>query len=301
VTTVEAPFPGRCDLGEGPVWLAGPRRLLFVDIDAGVLHRLDPATGDDRTIPVPPPVGFAVPVDGTSELVCGIGGDLALVDDGGPVIGGHAVEVGRPTNRMNDGKADPAGRVWFGSMSLDRTPGSAALYCFDADGVRTATDGLTLSNGLDWDLERGRMYHVDSTSRQVFAYQYDVGTGAVVERRTFATIDAGDGSPDGLTLDVEGCLWVALFGGGVVRRYDPDGAVMGATELPVSCPTSVAFGGDHLSTLFVTTSRHELDAAQRAAEPLAGAILVVDAGVRGRPCNLVGADVAARLRAGADR
>ncbi len=182
-------------------------------------------------------------------------------------------------------------------MSLARTPGTAALYCLADDGLRTIDDRITLSNGLDWDIERERMYYIDSTTPTHRRVAFDVATGAVADRRQFAAIDPADGLPDGLTLDADGCVWVALFEGGAMRRYDPDGELIETVALPVSCPTCPAFGGDDLSTLFVTTSRHKLNEAERAGEPLAGAVLSIDAGVRGRAPNVVAPDVLAALTA----
>jgi len=153
--------------------------------------------------------------------------------------------------------------------------------------------GMTVGNGLDWDLGRGRMYHIDSTSQQIDVHRYDVATGAVADRRVFVRVDPADGLPDGLTLDAEGCVWLCLYGGGAIRRYDPDGALMTTVHLPVPHVTSAAFGGPDLSTLFVTTSRHKLDEAERAAQPLAGALFVVDPGIRGRAPSTASPAVAA--------
>jgi sugar lactone lactonase YvrE len=293
--TVDAPYAERCDLGEGPHWNASTARLTYVDIDAGTLHELDPRAGSAVATGVGPPISFAVPVAGGAGRVCGTGGDLTLLGVGEEPVGTLAVERGRPGNRMNDGKADPAGRLWFGSMSLSRSTGAAGFYRLDADGLATIDASVTISNGLDWDLERQRMYYVDSPQQRIDRFDFDVATGAVENRQTFAEIDPDDGLPDGLTVDADGGVWVALFGGGAVRRYDPDGELVTAVPLPVTCPTCPAFGGADLSTVFVTTSRHRLSEAQRAEQPLAGALLVVDAGVRGRAGNPVDPAVAAAV------
>ena len=296
--TVDAPYAVRCDLGEGPHWNTGTARLSYVDIDAGRIHELDPATGTDTVSSVEPPVSFAIPVVDGVGTVCGTGADLTLLDADDAPIGKRSVEPGRPGNRFNDGKADPAGRLWFGSMSLARTPGDAAFYRLDAAGSLTTIDGsVTISNGLDWDVERQRMYYIDSPEQRIDVFRFDVTTGEVEDRRTFATIDPSDGLPDGLTVDVDGGVWVALFRGGAVRRYDPEGAIVETVRLPTTCPTCPVFGGTDLATMFVTTSRHRLNHAERARQPLAGAILVVDAGVRGRPGNPVSASTAAAVGA----
>jgi sugar lactone lactonase YvrE len=297
VTGVAAPFAARCDLGEGPYWNGATRRLLYVDIDAGEVHALDPATAADTVITIAGPVSFALPVAGGTDLMCGAGGELVRSTSDGSVIARLVVEWDKPANRLNDGKADPAGRLWFGSMSLTRTPGGAALYRLDESGLRTIDDAITISNGLDWDVERDRMYYIDSTEQRIDVFSYDVATGSIEDRRPFVAVDPADGLPDGLTIDAEGGVWVALFRGGAIRRYDPDGALVDTVRVPTTCPTCPVFGGDDLTTMFVTTSRHMLSDAERHAQPLAGAILLLDVGVRGRPGNVVSAEVAVGLRA----
>jgi len=292
---VEAPFDVRCDLGEGPHWDADTQRLSFVDIDAGVVHVLDPESGASIASIVEAPVSFAIPVADATTRVCGSRSALTVRALDGPVSGSLPVGPPDAARRLNDGKADPAGRLWFGSMSLRRATGDGAFYRLDESGLTIMDDAVTVSNGLDWDLDRGRMYYVDSPRQRIEAYTYDVRSGELGERRTFAAIDPADGTPDGLTVDAEGGVWVALFRGGAVRRYDPDGAVDEHFALPVTCPTCPAFGGADLATLFVTTSRHLLDEEQRARQPLAGALLVVDPGVRGRAGNSVSAAVAAAV------
>jgi sugar lactone lactonase YvrE len=296
MSTVDIPFGFRCELGEGPHWDAASASLLFVDINQGVVHQLDPVTGVDAVLPVAPYVSLVVPVgDGSGDRVCAVKGDVVVLARDGTVGPRRVLEADRPGNRINDGKADPAGRLWCGSMSLTWEPERSSLYRVDATGVSEAVPGVTLSNGLDWDAERGRMYYIDSPTQRVDVFDYDHATGAIANRRPFATIDPADGLPDGMTVDADGCVWVALFGGGALRRYDPDGALMTVLELPVRHPTSIAFGGPELATMFVTTSRHKLTEAERADQPNAGAIVVVDAGVRGRPANEVAPDVAAAI------
>jgi sugar lactone lactonase YvrE len=293
---VDAPYAARCDLGEGPHWNAVTGRLTYVDIDAGTIHQLDPATGTETAARIEPPVSFAIPIADSSERVCGTGADLTLLDGHDAPVGKVTVEPGKPGNRFNDGKADPAGRLWFGSMSLARTHGEAAFYRLDVAGLSTIDDAVTISNGLDWDVERQRMYYIDSPDQRIDVFSYDVVSGEIENRRRFATIDPADGLPDGLTVDVDGGVWVALFRGGAVRRYDPNGSLADTIRLPTTCPTCPVFGGDDLATMFVTTSRHRLTGAERAAQPLAGAIIVVDPGVSGRPSNSVSAAVTATLR-----
>lgn len=292
--TVDAPFPDRSELGEMPWWNALRRRLVYVDINAGLVHELDPSTGELATVALTDPLSFAAPVGDSDLLLCGNGNDVIAIDPSGTEQGRLAIEPDLVGNRINEGKADPRGRLWMGSMSKTREPDQAGLYRLDVAGL-TKVSTITLGNGTDWDVERGRMYHVDSVTQQVDVWDYDVATGEVENRRPWATIEADDGLPDGLTIDAEGCVWLCLFQGGVVRRFDPEGAVILDVELPTKFATCPAFGGDDMSTLFVTTSRHKIPPEERAGDPLAGALLVIDAGVAGRPGNTVALDVARQV------
>jgi sugar lactone lactonase YvrE len=294
MATAEAPFPHRHELGEMPYWDARRRLLCYVDIDHGTINELDPATGDLHVVELAAPLGFAMPVADSDVRLCGQGNDLIAVDGSGHELGRMAIESGLNGNRMNEGKPDPRGRLWFGSMSKTREPEQAALYRLDATGLSRIRT-ITIGNGTDWDVERGRMYHVDSTTQRIDVFDYDVTTGDVENVRTWATIDADDGLPDGLTIDSEGCVWLALFQGGSVRRFDPNGVMMFDVELPTPFVTCPAFGGDDLSTLFVTSSQHKIAPEERAGHPLAGALFMIDTDTTGRPANLIAPDVAEKV------
>jgi sugar lactone lactonase YvrE len=292
MAAVETPFPYRHELGEMPHWDAARRRLCYVDINGGSINELELASGEFTAIEIAAPLGFAMPVAGSDVRVCGQANDVVAVDGNAAELGRMPIEPGDNGNRLNEGKADPRGRLWFGSMSKTRQPERAALYRLHGDRlsrIRTITTG----NGTDWDVERGRMYHVDSPTQRIDIFDYDVETGEVENVRAWATVDPDDGLPDGLTIDAEGCVWLALFGGGALRRYDPDGAVMLDIATPTPFVTCPAFGGDGLATLYATTSFHRIPPEQRADHPLAGAVLAVDAGVVGRPVNPVSAGIAA--------
>jgi sugar lactone lactonase YvrE len=192
----------------------------------------------------------------------------------------------RPGNRLNDCKCDPQGRLWAGTMSKERTAGTAALYRLEPGGAPArAIGGTTISNGLGWSPDGERMYFVDSTTQRVDVLDFDGASGAIADRRALAEIDPRDGLPDGLAVDAEGGIWVCLFAGGALRRYGPDGRLEAHVALPVTNPTSPAFGGPDLRTLYVTSARHRLPPARLAVEPQAGAVLALDPGVRGLPGN----------------
>ena len=279
---IEVVTTGTDALGECPVWLAGEQRLLRVDITGQAIVSRDVRAGIESRRAVHGPVGFALPA-GASSLVAGIGRELHLLpDDSTPRLMAE-VEHSRRDNRFNDAACDARGRLWAGTMSTVRRPGDAALYRVTLEGeVTVAIPGATLSNGLDWDLDATRLYYIDSTTQRIDAIDFDLDRGRLGTRRRFASIDERDGLPDGLAVDAEGGVWVALFGGRRIRRYRPDGALDVEVSLPVTNPTSVAFGGPELGDLYVTTAKHRLSADQLAREPLAGSLLLLRPGVRGR-------------------
>jgi sugar lactone lactonase YvrE len=264
------------ELGEGPVWLPETGELLRVDIAAGVLHRWAPATGKAERVEAGDCVTAAVPRRDGGLVVARRHG-VELWDDTGESRTLVELERDRAGNRCNDAKADPAGRLWVGTMSTTREAGAAALYRVQADGRATPViPGTTVSNGIGWSPSGTRMYFADSPTGRIDVLDYDRATGAVRDRRPFAAIDAG--IPDGLTVDAEGAVWIALFGGGQVRRYAPDGTLAAVAELPVDNPTSVTFGGPDLATLYVTSARGD-------GAPLAGAVFALEPGVGGLPVD----------------
>jgi sugar lactone lactonase YvrE len=278
---VEARYPHRDELGEGPHWDAATSTLLRVDTLLGKVHRLDPDSGEQTTLHLDSPLGFAVPSVGGSVVV-GIGHSVQRVDPGGGRSEIASVESGNDDLRFNDGKCDRHGSLFFGSLSLSREA-AGGLYRLAADGrLDQVVPGVTVSNGMCWDDQRARYYYVDSWQQRVDVFDYDPGTGQVSGRRPFVRIAPETGLPDGMAIDDEGGVWVVMFFRGAVHRYDPDGRLTEVVPLPVSCPTSVAFGGPGLRTLFITSSRHRLDERERAAQPLAGAVFSCDPGVAGR-------------------
>jgi sugar lactone lactonase YvrE len=209
---------------------------------------------------------------------------VVLVEPDGSQATAWTVEAELEDNRFNDAKCDARGRLWAGTMSLVRAPGSAALYRIDGPEAEPVVvlDGLTIGNGLGWNGASDLMYYVDSPTQRIDMLDFDLATGAVAGRRPFAEIAAADGLPDGLAVDAEDHVWVALFGGGALRRYTPDGELDRVIALPVSNPTCPVFGGPALDDLYVTTARHRLPDAELARQPLAGAVLHRRPGGAGR-------------------
>jgi sugar lactone lactonase YvrE len=286
---VELVLDARAELGEGPRWDARGQRLLWVDIMRGRVHAFRPEKGACRSVDVGRPVGaLACAADGTVVLAVA-GGFARLHWKSGRVEMLAAVEADRPQNRMNDGACDPAGRFWAGTMALDERPGAGALYRLDPDlTVHTMLTGVTISNGIDWSLDGRRMYYVDSPTRRIDVFDFDPETGAIANRRPFVEVPAEAGIPDGLTIDADGFVWLALWGGAALRRYGPDGGLERSVPLPVSHPTSCAFGGPGLDLLYVTSARRPLGADERARQPAAGGLLRLRPGVVGRPANVFG-------------
>jgi sugar lactone lactonase YvrE len=282
-----------CELGEGPVWDEGRQLLLWVDILAGHVHALDPASGARTQFTVGVPVGAVGLTTGgltTGGLTTAGALVLAVVDgfarcdaDGqhltripGPVVSPASV-------RFNDGKPDPWGGFCAGTMRWRGGTEPGCLYRLGPDGAVTElVTGVGISNGLDWTDDRRGFYYVDSPSGGVDLFDTDPDTGALSGRRRFVEIPAGQGSADGLTLDAEGAVWLAVWGAGEVRRYLPDGRLEAVLRLPVSQVTSVAFGGPGLSMLFVTSAREDFTPVQLRAEPHAGDIFCCRPGVAGR-------------------
>jgi sugar lactone lactonase YvrE len=215
-----------CVLAEGPRWDAAGRRLLFVDIERGELHIFDGER--DAAIELGARVGACAPTD-DGDVLLAIADRLALLSGATVTPFPWAGDV-----RANDGACDPEGRFWIGSMALDQRPGAAALYRWDGKELVQQLDDLTISNGVGW--RDGRMYFVDTPTRRIDVFDYD---GEIANRRTFATVERG--SPDGLCLDDEGCVWVALWGGHAVQRFTPDGSLDRVVEIPAENVTACCF------------------------------------------------------------
>jgi sugar lactone lactonase YvrE len=270
----------RAELAEGPCWLADRERLLWVDIMAGHVHLLDPATGEDRVVPAGQPVGAAVPADdGRVALAVRDGFALLDLDDGRvePIAG---VELEISGNRMNEGKCDSAGRFWAGTMAVDVRRGAGALYRLDGRHVERMVDGVGISNGLGWSPDDRRMYYIDTLEDRIDVFDFDPAAGAIANRRPFAAIE-GPGHPDGMAVDADGGLWVALWGGGRVVHFLPDGTAAGDIEVPASQTSSCSFGGPDLRDLYITTAWQHLPPEQR--EPHAGSLFRCRPGVVGQP------------------
>lgn len=268
-------------LGEGPRWDAAARRLLWVDIEGRALHVFDPARGEDRSIPLDERVGAAAPMASGGVLVA-LADRLAVVELEQVALRTLISIPHGEKMRLNDGACDPAGRFWVGSMALDETPGAAALYRYtSAGGLQHVLGDVTMSNGLGWSPDGGTMYYVDSLTFRIDAFDFDPATGEISGRRQWVAIEPGAGTPDGLAVDDEGGVWLALWGGAAIRRYSADGALDHVLAVPTDNVTACCFGGDDGRLLYVTTASVDLPDGQ----PLAGSVFVTDVQVSGPPAR----------------
>ncbi|MBB6730795.1 SMP-30/gluconolactonase/LRE family protein [Cohnella zeiphila] len=271
-------------LGEGPLWDTSSDRLYWVDIYSHRIHGYDPGRpGQFETMSAGPFV---------SSIVPRLSGGFAITQEDGfyrydPASGASAplalVETELPGNRFNDGKCDPAGRYVAGTMSRIDEPGRGSLYSLGSDGtVRRLLDGVGTSNGLAWSDDGRTMYYVDSQLQEIAAFDYDPATGRIAHRRVVAVIPAEDGTPDGMTIDAEGMLWLAHWNGWQVSRWDPvSGERIADVSVPVAKVTSVAFGGERLDELYITTARVGVTPELVNDQPHAGGVFRAKPGVRG--------------------
>lgn len=268
-------------LGEGPVWDSDAQELLWVDIPVGAVHRLSPELGIRPRIRTDRPVSAAVPCQSGGRLLA-IGRELRLRAPEGTERVLAEVDEGLPHNRLNDCRCDPQGRLWAGTMSTRKQEGKGALYRVTGDGeVTQEVEGTTISNGLAWSPSGDSMYFVDSTTRRIDVFDFDQGSGTVSSRRCFVNLERDVGLPDGLAADTDGGIWIAMYGGGAIRRYTQNGRLDEVIELPVSHPTCAAFGGPELDTLYITSAQYGLSRHERKRQPLAGALFSVRLEVRG--------------------
>ena len=294
--------PGPDRLGEGPFWHPGEQALWWCDIPARTLRRFHPATGARRDWLLPGDVGSVAPRrDGT--LVAALREGLVRFDPDADAGAGAVVErlADAPydprDHRFNDGKCDPAGRFWVGSMDEPRRPGEAALYCWSQGRLAERQGGITISNGLAWSPDGRTMHWTDTTAHTVRAFDFDPATGAMANGRDFARFPKradgqpldGDGAyggrPDGAAMDAEGCYWVALFEGSRVLRLSPAGETIAEVRLPARCPTMPCFGGPDLRTVYVTSASANRPEGERTSHPANGAVLAFEVDVPGLPVD----------------
>jgi sugar lactone lactonase YvrE len=285
----ELVLDARAELAEGPVWDGVRQVLWWVDINAGRVHRFDPAAGSDRFVEVGVPVGcVTLAADGTLAVAASEA-LLRFDPETGAMETVATFDPGPVPSRCNDGKCDPLGRFWVGRLALDRTRGAGTLSRLRGSRFTSVVGDLTIPNGLDWSVDGKRMYFVESVERTIWAFDYDLATGTLGDRRPFARLPVAglpeSAVPDGLAVDADDCVWVAAWGGGCVLRLAPDGKPISRIDVPVARVSSCSFGGDDLTELFITTSWEDAAPDERAAQPTAGGIYRARPGVHGRPAR----------------
>lgn len=284
-TTVEAVLDIRAQHAEGPLWDAETACLWWVDITGERVHCTDPRSATDSSWPTPGQPGGVV-LSSSGEPVVATPGGLAVLDRAtGATDLRVPIEQDRPENRANDIKVDSHGRAWVGTMAFDKRPGNAGLYRVDGAEVARVVDRLTISNGPAMDETRGLLYLADTAVCVIDVFDLDAVTGLLSGRRRLLDFSDAQLWPDGMTVDDDGMLWVALGRAGAVHRYRPDGTLDGVIELPTTNPTSVTFGGVDARDLYITTSWFDCDPESRAEQPMAGAVFRCRPGVSGRPAE----------------
>lgn len=271
-------------LGEGPFWSAAERALWFVDIKGRRIHRYAESSKELRSWNAPEQVGFIVPAT-NGRMICGLRSGLHEFK---PASGEFdlivPVDSDRPRNRLNDACVDSAGRLWFGTMDDDEAKPTGSLYRFDARGLVRCDEGYVITNGPAFSPDGRAMYHIDTLERIVYVFDID-GDGQPSRRRVFARIQ--DAYPDGPSVDIDGCVWISLFGGWGVQRYSPQGVLLETLALPTANCTKAAFGGEDLRTMYITTAAKDLSPVQLAAQPLAGGLFAVRVAIPGLPQHQV--------------
>ncbi|MFF9766179.1 SMP-30/gluconolactonase/LRE family protein [Streptomyces sp. NPDC053086] len=275
MTAYEVAVRAQAALGEGPTWDEATGRLVWLDILGMRLHTYDPVTGRRTIRTAPQHIGAAKPRAG-GGLVLNLRDGVGLLDPDGTFRWLHHEPVaGR---RANDAAVAPDGSLWAGTMRYDEATGGGTLSRLTGDGtVRTVLPDVTVSNGTGWSPDGRLMYYIDTPTRRVDVFDHD--TAGVHDRRPLVEIEEGAGFPDGLTVDAEGCVWVALWDGGAVRRYTPAGELDRVITLPTPRTTACAFGGADLTDLYITTARTGL----RSPHPVAGSLLVIPGAGKGLP------------------
>ncbi len=273
----------RALVGEGALWDEKAQVLYWVDILSNALYIYDPATGENRHYDVGQHVGTVVLRESGGVMLSLANGFASYDLESGKLTILSDPEAHLPNNRFNDGKCDPGGRFWAGTMAYTNQSTQGSLYRMDADhSVHKMLGDIGISNGIVWSHDKRTMYYIDSSAGTVRAYDYDNASGDIRNERVIISVPKEMGLPDGMAIDAAGMLWVAHFGGSCVRCWDPHiGKVSDEIVLPASQITSCAFGGEKLDTLYITSAAVGLDAAALAQQPLAGSLFAVQPGVKG--------------------
>jgi sugar lactone lactonase YvrE len=294
MSEIQVAFATPVLLGESPFWHPEEAALYWIDIAGHAVHRLHPESGKHRSWPVPSEPGCIARCAG-GGLIVAMRSGLALLDTDSGVLDPVAPPPYDPNEmRFNDGRCDAAGRLWTGTLYDPRTAPKGSLFCIERGTLRNAGNPVTVSNGVAFSADHRTLYHADTTAHRIMAYEFDLAAGRIGAGRVFREFSKDKsigygGRPDGAAVDSEDAYWCAMYEGGRLLRLSSGGDILQEIALPVRCPTMMAFGGDDLRTLYITTVRHNRSAEELAACPLSGCVLSLRVEIPGRiePAYLV--------------
>ncbi len=281
VAVLEYEIPSK--LGEGAIWNYASGELFWVDIEGKKLHIYNPETQKNRSLSTPSRVGTVVPIDENRAIIALEDGIYTIDINTGETQLLSDVEASVTENRFNDGKCDPAGRLWVGSMHLEESEANAKLYMINHDGTAEAkVENVTISNGIVWTSDQKTMYYIDTPTGHIRAYDFNMESGAISNERVAVEVPVTLGYPDGMAIDEENMLWVGLWNGNAVARFNPEtGQLLSKIEVPAHNVTACAFGGKNLDTLYITTASVDMTEEERLKYPKAGSVFKAVPGVKG--------------------
>jgi sugar lactone lactonase YvrE len=280
---VDLVIDSKSELGEGALWYSRNGELLWVDINGKILNFYNPRTGNNKEMFTGQKIGTVVPGKSGNVLVALQKGIYSFDINTGSKKLLAALEASSEEIRFNDGKCDPAGRFWAGTMSTSGKKNAGTLYRFDGDTIlHKMIENVSISNGIVWSLDKTKMYYIDTPTQKVMSYEYDNATGEIANPKVAVEVPTEMGHPDGMTIDAEGNLWIALWGGFSVTCWSPEtGELLKTINVPAKNVTSCAFGGNDLGTLYITTAREDNTKEELKEYPLSGGVFKTIPGVHG--------------------
>lgn len=277
----------KCALGEGPVWDADTQTIMWIDIIEKKIHQYNINKQEHTSFDVGEMIGCIVMRE-KGGLIAALKNGFAFIDTEKKIIQHIADPENNPGNRYNDGKCDAAGRFWAGTMALSEEEGKGNLYVMETDlSTQKKIENVSISNGIAWSADNRTMYYINTPTNYVFAFDYDIEQGNIINQRVAIDLTHENGYADGMTIDEEGMLWIAFFSGWRVARYNPlTGEFLTQIELPVANVSCCTFGGPQLTDLYITTASKDIREEDLMKQPLAGSLFVVkDCGFRGLPAQ----------------
>ena len=280
---VELVIDSKSELGEGAIWNSKTGELMWINITGKILNIYNPKTGNNKEMFTGQMIGTVVPTELGNTIVALQNGIYQLDPNTGTKKLIVNPEEDLPNNRFNDGKCDPEGRFWAGTMSTIDEKEAGALYRLDSDSsIHKMVEDVSISNGIVWSKDKTKMYYIDTPTQKVVVYDYNNETGEISNKKTAVEIESEMGFPDGMTIDEDGNIWVALWGGSAVSCWNPEtGTLVRTIEVPARNVTSCAFGDDDLSTLYITTARVATSDEELKKYPNAGGVFKIRLGVKG--------------------